>query len=259
MKQCAYCESSITLTKEHIWPNCIIKKYEKGLITFNGRVKKFYIGDPLIKDVCGNCNNRRLSLLDSYLGNLFDDFLSRALQPGEKGTIEYNFELLLRSLLKISFNSSRAHKETECIRIHKRFSDYILKGGYRPRVIVKLQIVTTSKMIVPDNGTEDLLEPYLLRCGNLDYPGPLSHRFIVRMVAINSFWFYLIISKKKETDHKWKKFIEAFNSRMILPGVWLNPNSEFLEIPVEKTTYMHPDLLSSMLHTDHGPLSNHKA
>lgn len=74
MKNCAYCGKSEKLTKEHIWPNTLIKKYE-DLLTYNKNQNKFYKGDAVIKDVCSECNNIHLSKLDSYLSGLFDAYL----------------------------------------------------------------------------------------------------------------------------------------------------------------------------------------
>ena len=51
MKTCAYCEKEAFLTKEHIWPDCLIEKYE-DLLTYNNREHKYYKADPTIKDAC---------------------------------------------------------------------------------------------------------------------------------------------------------------------------------------------------------------
>ena len=87
------------MTKEHIWSDCLIEKYE-DLSTYSERENKFYKGDPTIKDVCSNCNNILLSKLDTYLCDLYDRLFHRILQPGESTRIEYDYDMLLRALLR---------------------------------------------------------------------------------------------------------------------------------------------------------------
>jgi len=132
MKKCSYCNAGGSLTKEHIWPSSLIKKYEGGLRTYNKRNHNFHDSDPVIKDVCAECNNVKLSKLDAYLSSLYDDYFASPLSPGESTEIEYDYDLLLRSLLKISYNSSRASASPKIIQAHSHFRKYILNGGYTP-------------------------------------------------------------------------------------------------------------------------------
>lgn len=247
MKKCAYCGSDSPLTKEHIWPDSLINKYNEVLKTYNKRTNAFYVGDPVIKDVCGICNNDNLSKLDTYISTLYDECFFNRLSPGDSASIDYNYDLLLRSLLKISYNSSRANSNEKTIKIHKQFAKYILKGSYRPNIALRLQIVTLSRKIIPGQDSEGTFETSQLRCADIPYDGKLSHRFIVRMVAINSYWFYIIMSHKSEPKNKWREFMEGFCSWKIQPGIIIKPISSRLEIPVNQTTYMHPYLLGTLL------------
>jgi len=113
--------------------------------------------------------------------------------------------------------------------------------------MLRLQVVTAAKMLIDGKLSEDQLPVTQLRCADIAYDGYLCHRFNVRLVAINSFWFYIIISNKVESKHKWKLFVEGFSSWKIQPGIELMPSLGKLEIPVNKTTYMHPSLLGSLL------------
>ena len=116
MKYCAYCSEQGSLTKEHIWPRSLITKYE-GLKTFNPRSNSFYTGEPVIKDVCAPCNNVHLSKLDSYLSELHEKYLQNILMPGDAAFVEYDYNLLLRALLKISYNSARAFAEDKTTKL----------------------------------------------------------------------------------------------------------------------------------------------
>lgn len=250
MKVCAYCLLESGLTKEHIWPRTLIQKYD-SLITYNPRKHNFYIGEPVVKDVCATCNNTHLSKLDNYLSYLYDASFAKILAPGEDVIFSYQYDLLLRSLLKISYNSSRAFREKSDISVLSDFSEYILHGGNSQKVIIHLQIVTASKMMNADTG-EFLgdLSPINLRCGWVPYDGALCKHFLVRFVAINSFWFYLILSRKNEEDSRWNAFIDGFRMWKTPRGILVNPMSDHLHVEVNQTTYMHPALLGLLQYAD---------
>ena len=253
MKICAYCELSCSPTKEHIFPNSIIRKYESSLKTYNKKTSSFYIGDPVIKDVCSQCNNTKLSKLDAYLSSLYDQFLSLPLSSGQSTEIEYDYNLLLRSLLKISYNSSRCFENPKIVKAHSRYRNYILDGGFCSNIMLRLQVVTSARMIINSELSDDLFDPILLRCADIPYDGKLSDKFIIRLVAINSFWFYIIISVEPEFQYRWKEFVQAFSSWKIQSGIKLTPSynkrtlTTKLKIPVDQTTYMHPALLGSLM------------
>jgi hypothetical protein len=214
--------------------------------TYNQRNNSFFAGDPVIKDVCANCNNIKLSQLDSYLSSLFDLHFKEILKPGEPATISYSYDLLLRSLLKISYNASRAFGNEKNTKTHAKFSKFILDGGYFSQIMLRLQIVTASKRVNLESGNESEFSPKQLRCAQIAYDGPLAHRFLIKLVAINCYWFYLIIPFKTEREHKWREMLDGFSRWRIQPGVLVDPKLSTLHIPVEKTTYFHPHLLGAL-------------
>jgi hypothetical protein len=246
MNKCAYCSSTGPLTKEHIWPKALIKKYE-ALKTYNPKSNKFYIGEAIIKDVCSECNNKNLSPLDDYLSQLYDSFFHKILSPGEAANFEFDYPLLLRALLKISYNSTRASDNEKSKILHAKFANFIVKGGHARKIMLRLQIVTSSRAINLTDQSEHILAPELMRCGIVNYDGPLAHRFCVRMIAINSFWFYLIIPYKDEAEHKWKDLLNGLANWITPTGVLIKTGTNKIHIPAEKTTYMHRDLLGSLL------------
>ncbi len=248
MKFCSYCGKNASLTREHIWPSCLIEKYE-SLLTYSKRESKFYNGDPTVKDVCAHCNNVVLSKLDSYLSSLYDEHFNRILLPGEDAFFSYDYELLLRALLKISYNSARADASEKVVKAHQGFIRFILQGGHCPHITLRLQIVTAARAVNLDEGTEKIIEPRHLRCAEIPYDGPLSHRFVVRMIAINCYWFFLALSHKIEPPHKWKEFEEGLTNWRMNLGVRLPYRTSELTIPVNKTTYLHPGLLGNLART----------
>lgn len=248
-KVCAYCRQETILTKEHIWPNGFIQRFDKSALTYTKKVNKFFKSDPVVKDVCAICNNVKLSAVDAYLCSLYDNYFHKIIAAGESAKFGYSYDKLLRGLLKISYNSSRTQVENETvINLHSKCSEYILGSGYRPQnVMLRLLVVTSSKMYDPSVGTEKTFEPDFFRCTDIAYDGALCNRFIVRMVAVKSYWFYIIFSKKKENRAKWRQFSECFENWLVLPGIVLTPGNVDLDIAVNQTTYMHGDLLGSLV------------
>jgi hypothetical protein len=226
MKNCAYCEKNCSSTKEHIWPKSLIQKYEDRLSTYSKINNKFYFSDPVIKDVCKICNNPKLNKLDTYISSLYDEFFSLPLSPGEGTEIKYNYNLLLRSLLKISYNSSRTCGNSKIVDIHSRYKKYILEGGYCSNIMLRLQIVTSANIRVNGELSSDILDVATLRCADIAYDGRLSDQFIIRLVSINSFWFYIIISIEPEPKYKWQEFVQEFSSWKIQPGIKLVPSTK---------------------------------
>ncbi len=167
--------------------------------------------------------------------------------PGDPVFIEYDYNLLLRALLKISYNSARAFADDKIAKHLFKYSSYIIDKSYLPKTVLKLQVVTASKRINLETGVDEgAFEPVHLRCATVGYDGRLSHRFLVRMIAINCFWFYIVSSYKKEPEHKWKEFLEGLNNWITPTGITLSPNKCMARIPREKTTYMHPSFYATL-------------
>jgi len=82
---------------------------EQKTIGWNEVTQGMVGGERKIKDVCAKCNNSALSELDAYGKQLLvgNGLLGRN-YPKRTLTLHYDYGMLLRWLLKISFNSSRA-------------------------------------------------------------------------------------------------------------------------------------------------------
>jgi hypothetical protein len=254
MKSCSYCASFEKLTKEHIWPKSLIKR-NPDFLTYNKTTNSFYKGEAVIKDVCAECNNDILSRLDDYLATLYDSHFANIVTAGSEAELAYDYNMLLRVLLKISFNSARSSGSEKSVKLHQKFITYILKGTHRSDVMLRLQIVTDSTEFSLDGELRKTVKPEVLRCADIGYDGVLANRFMIRLIAINSFWFYLIIPHKKEKPHKLKEFMEGFIAWRLQPGVLIPPDSSRLDISANKTTWFDPRLLGSLLSANPGNLS----
>ncbi|MBN8467403.1 hypothetical protein JYJ95_12845 [Corallococcus exiguus] len=235
------------MTREHIWPKVLIERAEDDLWAYQPEKAIFYKGEPTIKDVCSECNNKKLSQLDAYLAGLYDSHLHRVVMPGEAAQFAYDYAKLVRTLFKISYNSGRAWAEPRIVNAHKKLSKFILDGGYCTKHMLRLQIVTAAKRVnAEDRSLIGYLEPRLMRCALVPYDGQYNNRFLVRLVAINSYWFYLILPYKKEPVHIWEKFVSGFSNWITPTGIYVNPGQASMQISVEQTTYLHPDLLGAL-------------
>lgn len=111
MPICAYCKRESRATREHVIPAFIYafqQQLAQSVVGWNEVVQRMVRGEAKVRDVCAECNHTALSVLDSYgrqllsdSGLLVQNYTKRTL------TIRYDYSLLLRWLLKISFNSSR--------------------------------------------------------------------------------------------------------------------------------------------------------
>lgn len=216
-------------------------------LAYNPITEKINGGEPVVKDVCELCNSGFLSIVDNYLSDLFDKKLHEIVKAGSDVEFAYNFNDLSRALLKISYNSSRATSDSSARELLRKYSLYIRNGGLSPQFKIRLQIVTDSKQIRADSGEQiGIFEPNQLRGGTVPYQGSFSHRFLIRLVGINSYWFYIFIPRKPEKNHIWREFIGCFEKEFGLPGVEINREVDRIFISKSRTTYFHPSLLGKL-------------
>ena len=84
-----------------------------------------------IKDVCLDCNNGALTSLDAYACQLYDRYFQKFVRAGQSTAFDYHYDLLVRWLLKVSYNSARVHKSPDLDAL-ARCTDYILHSAPRP-------------------------------------------------------------------------------------------------------------------------------
>ncbi|SAF46868.1 hypothetical protein [Enterobacter kobei] len=248
-KICAYCKSTSDLTNEHIFPSAIIKSFDIELLSINDKSDYHFKSDPVIGDVCAKCNNGPLSQLDAHFVTSFKDQMIKPLNPGDEITFEYDYDLLLRELLKISYNSARASNGGYNARATlEKYTPYILNGNKKFNgVLLSLLIVTSANRINLETGEPvEPLEPYLLRSTSIDGLNLNTNNYITRMVAFNSFWFFLLIPKSSVPSKIKSEFWKEFKSKTHLHGVLLKERETSVMITKDKTTYLHPDLMEKM-------------
>lgn len=179
-------------------PSSILERVPKDSVRYIESADKAILGDPVIKDVCGTCNGGVLSALDAYGCTLFDEQFCNAPTPATPVTFTYDFNQLARWLLKISFNSARSSKHADADVLANYVPD--ITQGTTPRVTICLELIepaigesqTDSGIVVVEkiNPTTLRISRILLKDGFV----PSLH--IVRLVAIQAYWFALAIPTK---------------------------------------------------------------
>jgi hypothetical protein len=107
MAICSFCEADKKLTREHIWSDGVLRLFEpEAKLTFDDFRKLVHGDDPVIKDLCGDCNGG-LSAADSEAIRFTDQY---RLQPiALNGVLTCNAELLKHWALKTASNHERSH------------------------------------------------------------------------------------------------------------------------------------------------------
>ena len=238
MKRCTYCGKESKLTKEHIWPKGLVKRMPELDAKYLKSTNKFFTSDLIISDVCADCNNIKLSMLDNYLCKLYDIYFKTYIENEDEIIFNYDYELLLRSLLKITYNLSRTINQNN--NVFAQFREYILNGGRSyENIIIKLDL------IIPSTRNGEKIYPKSARCGSLDI-GINTENFILRIISIKSYYFYIIIYENEflSNEDEYKEF-QIFNN---IPGIVIHPYKSEIKIKHNSNidTYKaHIDFLKS--------------
>lgn len=204
MSECAYCKRESTATREHVIPAFLYnfqRKLDESIIGWNEVAKKMVGGEHKIKDVCADCNNEKLSALDAY-GKGFltpSGFLCHNYSK-LSADLSYDYDLLVRWLLKISFNSSRTDKAHSPLL--ERFIPYILDGVHPP---CRRDLAVVAALAAPTNisqlkgeypplesvaGASGRINPFFVRIAY----GPNHYKsFTLRIVMFGPLIFFMLV------------------------------------------------------------------
>jgi hypothetical protein len=195
-RTCAYCQVGTDLTNEHIFPECIYDRVPGGQITSIARTPK---GDkavdsrPTICDVCARCNNQVLSALDTYICELHDRYFRTFIHAGDRIDFRFDFDLLLRWLLKTAYNTARSRawhfqKDPELLK-------YLTGEGPRPNgfhlyliLVIPTPVSAIEWEVVPANATEVPPHPGSANLLNVQGLPGISQGYLV---SLNSYYFYI--------------------------------------------------------------------
>lgn len=122
---CAYCGKEAKGTKEHIISCAILDLFPECYITFDDTRNKIHLGDPMVKDVCADCNNNKISYIDSYAKGLIGKYFIQKYNEDDKLEIEYDYTMVQKMLLKYAFNDMCSRKD-DCSFFDKEILHYLM-------------------------------------------------------------------------------------------------------------------------------------
>ncbi len=181
---------------------------------YSGKVDKVYGGELIVKDVCAPCNNVTLSALDDYASKLYDPYFKTIINADDQVTFRYDYNLLYRWLLKLSFNSARLNGADE--KFFVPLIPYMLGTAEKPDIVsIMLDVVLPSVV----NGRK--LEPKSARAARVTLVGA-GPWICLRFVSIHSYYFYIVITDPNLTS----TLDEMLEVHQTLKGQLLRPNGE---------------------------------
>jgi hypothetical protein len=198
VRRCAYCDATGNLTREHLLPHALSLRSDDrlfGNIVAQGQ-HKVTSAEPTITDVCENCNNGPLSVLDTYACGLYDKHFVEIVRAGDCVKFEFDYDLLLRWLLKTAYNFARARKGQWPIALLAQLREYILGvNPKRPAARVVLQLIKPAKVELGSvkefpNITESPM--FFNRVGLFDFS--LAPGFLTGfLITLNSYYFHMFL------------------------------------------------------------------
>lgn len=234
-KKCAYCDIAAPLTKEHIWPASIINRVNDRA-SYLSKIGKLLWTDLVIKDVCEKCNNGPLSHLDEYGATLYDAHFADYAKDATAVEFRYDFQKLAKWLIKLSYNSARAAGSD-----FQRLSHY-KAALIQPTVPLPDDFSIAVDLVLPSpiDGVQNGVFPSSNRICRIAFTHGVADWCTVRLVAINSFYFWILI------QHKPNHLVNPDHARAVLSkirGAYLPPSSDVVRItPSGLTTLeMHKD------------------
>ena len=190
---------------------------QKETMIWLRRVDKELPSEPTIKDVCEPCNNVTLGKLDDYVCRLFDAQCVHIPQRGETVSFDYDYHLLKRWLLKVSFNSARIHGAMD-EHVFAPLKPYILGRADELGRSVRLYLQLTYPGDVPAEELVDpstapfKFEPLENRLGQILFRTEDDHK-LLRAVHLRAFTFCLAFFEPGERGSGMDYFERHFLER----------------------------------------------
>lgn len=198
---CAYCLEDKKLTREHLFTRAISDSIVIGLDDSSRYLdkspQKFIKADVVIKDVCAECNNTILGALDAYAKGLYDKYFSKLVNKNELTNFNYEYDLFVRWLLKICFNSARIHNSD--VDILSKYKDYILGKSKAPGTL-SIFVHLVGPSLDEDSGTMDYPEGW--RVSQVRLPTRRVTNCVYRCIFINSYCFTIFVLDPSENADK---------------------------------------------------------
>jgi hypothetical protein len=195
MPACAYCEQDGKVTKEEVMPHFLSNnrpRYRTVLDHGRRLVRSGLV--TAVRDVCENCNGKILGKLDAYAAELDRAYFTKLVGFSPNIDFRYDFNRLLRWLLKIFYNDDRTRLrpyETEC------FVPFILGKAPEPPFICTILLGIITPGVTPreqqERGFPKIIEPESCGVGYSEFGAPAKEDIAYsRFLQINSYRFDVI-------------------------------------------------------------------
>jgi hypothetical protein len=238
-KACAYCGSSGAFTREHVISKFLYRDYPEQKFGYHPQADRYLTHEAVVRDVCQGCNTGPLSQLDNY-GRDFVEMnrCYRQFRTRTEIVLRYEYDELMRWLLKISYNAMRAtHRDTSDI---LPWVPFILGGGKRPSSAeVFVEVVRDHPISVEDRNSlagnlkgARWLPSLRFRVGGVSGLAPYG-RAAARYVTINAFYFYVFWAIPGTGDVA--AALQAFR-RAVPQAYRLSPGATYRRFRVSKRT-----------------------
>lgn len=213
---------------------------------FNAKADKFVTTEARIRDVCETCNNGPLSKWDAYAKRLLTSLHCERTYPQDAQlTIAYEYDPLLRWLLKVSYNASRAVGEVRGLLLDT--APYLIGRGVAPAVaFLSVEVVRDTpvteeiRVDLPEGAAAwDHIPTRMFRVG----PGIMSGGtrpvpdHCLRFVAVNS-WYFTFCLVPASTKRATRRQLARLYATHVADAAQLRPDQESVTIPVSRRTGM---------------------
>lgn len=216
MAICTYCGREARATREHIIPAFVLRLLEsmarEKAVGWNEIAQKSIASDAVVRDVCETCNSGVLSLLDNYAASMLGRAgLMVAYYCGRSLDLLYDHDLLLRWVLKVSYNAARTTSAAAAL--HLDFLRFVLGRAPAP---MRGQLFMLAQLVAPLDekdkaaardgsaassalGSDLNAVPFLFRIGPAFIRGLPAAACAVRALHIGAAVFYLVLPEHGTT------------------------------------------------------------
>lgn len=175
-------------------------------------------GSITIGDVCRTCNNGFLSELDDYGAALYKQFFAVPPRPGQRIQFVFDYDKLLRWLLKLAYNTGRSRGwHSSLLQPLKESIPYIRSQASRPAAaILYLQLITPARLSKQQRATVeektgeklDEIPPDFVRITVFGYQGIVAGY----RIAMNGYVFYVLFANPSSTTAQLRTLEKRFYS-----------------------------------------------
>lgn len=246
-KKCAYCGAHGKLTREHIIADFLYRESPDQKLGYNQRADRFMTWEAKLNDVCQACNNGPLSELDGYAAEFLKSIdYCKTYCSDANVRFAYDYDMLFRWLLKVSFNASRTTSEPSSAL--RECAPYILGCGKRPsaaflavEVVRDTPIPEREKRSLPGIARDwEFIPTKMFRVGPGILVPPRHHReelpgHVLRFVAINA-WYFIFALVPHPAPRSSRCQLQRVFQELYPCATMLKPASQRAEVRVSTRT-----------------------